>query len=97
MLFRRLYSTAASTSYQYILTSVSGKVGVVQLNRPKALNALCDGLFTELNEALRKFDDSKEIGAIVITGNEKAFAGKCYYPSFCPSFFSNINSNCCLI
>lgn len=74
----RLFSSSAisNSSYKHILTSVEGKVGVVQLNRPKALNALCNELFHELNDALKKFDDSKDIGAIVITGNEKAFAGK---------------------
>lgn len=45
------------------------------MNRPKALNALCSPLFTELNDALSKFDNDKEIGAIVLTGSEKAFAG----------------------
>lgn len=48
----------------------------VTLNRPKALNALCSPLFTELNDALSKYDSDKEIGAIIITGSEKAFAGK---------------------
>jgi enoyl-CoA hydratase len=46
----------------------------VTLNRPKALNALSTPLMTELNDALRAFDTSKETGAIVITGNDKAFA-----------------------
>lgn len=48
----------------------------VTLNRPKALNALSSPLFTELNDALSKYDNDKDIGAIVITGSEKAFAGK---------------------
>jgi len=46
------------------------------LNRPKALNALNMALIAELNEALRLIDADKEIGAIVITGSEKAFAGE---------------------
>jgi enoyl-CoA hydratase len=45
------------------------------LNRPKALNALCTPLFKELNEALSTYDNDKSIGAIIITGSEKAFAG----------------------
>lgn len=49
---------------------------VVTLNRPKALNALSSPLFVELNEALKKFEDDKEIGAIVLTGSDRAFAGK---------------------
>jgi enoyl-CoA hydratase len=51
-----------------------GRVGVITLNRPKALNALCDQLMTELGQALRGFDADAAIGAIVLTGSEKAFA-----------------------
>lgn len=47
----------------------------VTLNRPKALNALSTPLFRELNQALTKYDEDKEVGAIVMTGSEKAFAG----------------------
>lgn len=50
-------------------------IQTVTLNRPKALNALCSPLFTELNEALSKYDTDKDIGAIIITGSEKTFAG----------------------
>jgi enoyl-CoA hydratase len=45
------------------------------LNRPKALNALSSPLFEELNDALTKFDADETVGAIVLTGSEKAFAG----------------------
>lgn len=51
-------------------------VGVIQLNRPKALNALCDGLMNEMNQALDSFEKDPHVGAIVITGSEKAFAGR---------------------
>lgn len=51
-------------------------MGVIQLNRPKALNALCDGLVNELNQALNTFELDTNIGAIVITGSDKAFAGR---------------------
>lgn len=47
----------------------------VTLNRPRTLNALSSALFTELNQALKKFDDDDATGAIVLTGSEKAFAG----------------------
>jgi enoyl-CoA hydratase len=57
-----------------ILVETEGRVGVITLNRPKALNALCDQLMTELGEALRAFDADPAIGAIVVTGSEKAFA-----------------------
>jgi len=68
------YSTAA---YQHILTEKVGEkknVGVVTLNRPKALNALCDALISELAEAVHTFDKDESIGALIITGSEKAFA-----------------------
>lgn len=47
---------------------------MVTLNRPKALNALCDGLINELNSTLVNLDKDSKVGAIVITGSEKAFA-----------------------
>ena len=65
--------------YEYIITEKRGEkqnVGLVQLNRPKALNALCDGLMKELREALAAFDKDPTIGAVVLTGSNKAFAGK---------------------
>lgn len=49
-------------------------VALVTLNRPKALNALCNGLMTELSQALQQFDKDDKIAAIVLTGSEKAFA-----------------------
>ena len=61
-------------SYENIIVEKKGRVGLIQLNRPKALNALCDALMTELGNALRDFERDPEIGAIVLTGNEKAFA-----------------------
>ncbi|KAI0256419.1 enoyl-CoA hydratase [Lactifluus subvellereus] len=67
--------SAFNTQYENILTSrPEPGVALVTLNRPKALNALNTALFKELNEALRLIDADKEIGAIVITGSEKAFA-----------------------
>jgi enoyl-CoA hydratase len=61
-------------SYQNILVEKRGRVGLLTLNRPKALNALNDQLMDELGTALLAFDGDDGIGAIVITGNEKAFA-----------------------
>ena len=54
--------------------SKSGKVVVLRLNRPKALNALSSPLFEQLNVELEKADNDESVGAIVITGSEKAFA-----------------------
>lgn len=61
-------------SYETILTSTDGRVGVITLNRPKALNALNDQLMDELGAALLSFDADNNISCIVITGSEKAFA-----------------------
>jgi len=61
-------------SYETILVETLGRVGLITLNRPKALNALCDQLMEELGVALRAFDADAAIGAIVLTGSEKAFA-----------------------
>jgi enoyl-CoA hydratase len=60
--------------YEMIATETQGRVAVVRLNRPQALNALCDQLMEELGQALRGFDADPGIAAIVITGSEKAFA-----------------------
>ncbi len=62
------------TDYEYILTEVHERVGLVRLNRPKALNALNRSLLNELMDALTVFDNDDNIGAMVITGNERAFA-----------------------
>ncbi|CAB3773370.1 enoyl-CoA hydratase [Burkholderia sp. MSh2] len=61
-------------AYENILVETRGRVGLVTLNRPKALNALNDALMDELGEALKAFDADDGIGAIVVTGSEKAFA-----------------------
>ncbi len=59
---------------ELILVSTQGRVGIVTLNRPKALNALNGQLMDELGAALKAFDADPEIGCMVITGSEKAFA-----------------------
>ena len=56
------------------LVETRGKVGLITLNRPKALNALSDGLFDDVGLALDAFEADEAIGCIVITGSEKAFA-----------------------
>ncbi|MCC6260092.1 MAG: enoyl-CoA hydratase/isomerase family protein [Anaerolineales bacterium] len=61
-------------TYTTILTEIRGRVGLVTLNRPQAMNAFNTLMLTELFDALDKFDANPEIGAMVVTGNEKAFA-----------------------
>jgi len=61
-------------TYANIIAEMRGKVGLITLNRPKALNALNDALVDEVSAALDNFEADENIGAIVITGSDKAFA-----------------------
>ena len=61
-------------TYENIIVETREKVGFIQLNRPQALNALNSALLAELATALESFDKDNNIGAIIITGSEKAFA-----------------------
>ena len=61
-------------SYEFINVEQKGRVGVITLNRPKQLNALSPALMGELGKALAAFDADAGIGAILLTGSEKAFA-----------------------
>jgi len=61
-------------SYTTILTETRGRVGLITLNRPQAMNALNGTLLSELMQALAAFDADEAIGAMVITGSERAFA-----------------------
>jgi enoyl-CoA hydratase len=60
--------------YENILVETRGRVGLITLNRPKALNALSDALVTELGLAIDAFEADDGIGCMVLTGSEKAFA-----------------------
>ena len=82
--FASTSSSSLKESYEYILVErrfpennddvVGGGVGIITLNRPKALNALCDALFEDLIHAAKAFDADDDIGCMVITGSGKAFA-----------------------
>eukprot|EP01101_Sappina_pedata_P004219 TRINITY_DN1755_c0_g1_i1.p1 TRINITY_DN1755_c0_g1~~TRINITY_DN1755_c0_g1_i1.p1 ORF type:complete len:320 (+),score=167.59 TRINITY_DN1755_c0_g1_i1:49-1008(+) len=72
--FTTTTSAASETSYEMILVEKRDKVGLITLNRPKALNALCKQLCTELVHAVQTFDKDPSVGAIIITGAGKAFA-----------------------
>ncbi len=61
-------------AYEMIKVQTSGKVGVITLNRPKALNALNTKTMNEVVEAAQKFDANAKIGCLINTGSEKAFA-----------------------
>ena len=61
-------------AYENIIVDIKGRVGLITLNRPKALNAINPELIKDLAQALDAFEADDHIGAIVLTGSEKAFA-----------------------
>lgn len=96
-IFPHIDTDKQQKKYEYLLVDIKGQcsnVALIQLNRPKALNALCGGLmkevrtmiayvykllFFQLSEVLQSFDQDDKIGCIVLTGSSRAFAGKLYY------------------
>ena len=60
--------------YENVQTETKGRVGIIRLDRPKALNALCADLVRELGQALDGFEADGNVGCMVLTGNDKAFA-----------------------
>jgi len=61
-------------SYTTVLTEIRGRVGIVTLNRPQVMNAFNTLMLNELFDALEDFDKNENVGVLVATGNEKAFA-----------------------
>lgn len=78
--------------YETILTSTRGRVGIVTLNRPEALNALNTTLMREVVEALEAFDADENIGAIVLTGSERAFAAGADIKEMAELTFSDVSA-----
>src|SRR5215813_8918264 len=84
-----------SMPLQHLIVETKGRVGVIGLNRPQALNALNAALMSELSASLDVFEADAAIGCVVITGSEKAFAagadikemvGKSYLDAFMGDF-----------
>jgi enoyl-CoA hydratase len=75
-------------AYETILTETRGRVGLITLNRPKALNALNSTVLAEMLSALTAFEADADIGAIVITGSEKAFAAGADIKEMQPKVFA---------
>jgi len=74
---QRMLSTGSILHREYVLTEKTGSkknFGLITLNRPKALNALCDGLMKDLSDAIEEFEKDKDIATLIITGQGKAFA-----------------------
>jgi enoyl-CoA hydratase len=83
---RRTLSSSATT-LEYLIVEKRDNVGLITLNRPKALNALCDGLIAELNQQLRTMQDDPEIGCVVLTGSDRAFAAGADIKEMAPKSF----------
>ncbi|MGC2584825.1 MAG: enoyl-CoA hydratase [Pseudolabrys sp.] len=88
-------------TYQNIVVEAKGRVGIIRLNRPQALNALNKALIDELTKAVDAFDADDKIGCMLITGNEKAFAAgadikemadKPFIEAYLGDFVSNWNA-----
>ena len=88
-------------SYENIIVETRGRVGIIRLNRPQALNALNEALIAELTLAVKAFDADDKIGCILITGNDKAFAAgadikemadKPFIEAYLGDFVSNWNA-----
>jgi len=76
-LFKQVAFASTEPAREFIKVEVVGKesnVGMITLNRPKAFNALCLGLMTEVADQIKKFDSDKSIGAIVLAGSKQVFA-----------------------
>jgi len=88
-------------TYQNIVVETKGRVGIMRLNRPQALNALNKALIDELSRAVEDFDADDKIGCMLVTGNEKAFAAgadikemadKPFIEAYLGDFVSNWNA-----
>jgi enoyl-CoA hydratase len=69
--------SAVGAKYNYLLVEARGEksnIGLIQLNRPKALNALCDGLMFELRNVLDDLEKDANISCVILTGGDKVFA-----------------------
>ncbi len=77
-------------AYENILVDVKGPVGIVTLNRPDALNALNSGLMNDLSDALDQFEANDDIGAVVITGSERAFAAGADIKEMLPKSYADV-------
>lgn len=76
--------------YQTLLVETRGRVGIITLHRPEALNALSDQLTTDMTAALQAYDADAGVGAIVLTGHGKAFAAGADIREMAPKNFADV-------
>lgn len=87
---RARYSSATEAQYEFVkVTTPRPGVGMIELHRPKALNALFTPLIADLNRALKSLDSSPAINAIVLTGSHKAFAAGADIKEMAPKSFAD--------
>jgi len=77
-------------AFEHILLEKKGKTGLITLNRPKALNALCQALMDEMTVAIEELENDSGIAVIVITGSEKAFAAGADIKEMAPKTFMDV-------
>ena len=77
-------------AFEHILVSTHNKTGVITLNRPKALNALCQALMDEMTVAVEQFEADPKISVIVVTGSEKAFAAGADIKEMAPKSYMDV-------
>ncbi len=80
-------------TYELITVTTQARVGILTLNRPKQLNALNDQLMDEMGAALKAFDADANIGCIILTGSEKAFAAGADIAAMAKFTFTNVYKN----
>jgi enoyl-CoA hydratase len=96
LISQKKYYSSESSTYKHLLTEVKGEkksIGFIQLNRPKALNALCAELMTELEHAVKKFDQDPSIGCMILTGSNRAFAAGADIKEMQNKNFSDVSMN----
>ena len=77
-------------NFENILAEKRGNIGLITLNRPKALNALCQALMDEMTAALDGFENDPAVRAIIITGSDKAFAAGADIKEMAPKNFIDV-------
>jgi enoyl-CoA hydratase len=77
-------------AYENIDVETKGAVGIIRLDRPQALNALCADLIRELGQAIDTFEFDEEIGCIILTGSEKAFAAGADIKEMAPKSYMDV-------
>lgn len=83
----------SSVKHEYLIVETRGEksnIGFIQLNRPKALNALCNGLMKELSTVLDDFEKNQKIACVVLTGSDKAFAAGADIKEMLPLTFQDV-------